>query len=159
MSSTAPTPPGHTTIESVTVEIGAPARFVWDVLVDYPGYDRWNPFTVHVETSLEIGSPIALTLPNADGSAGTFVSREHIRAVEPPHHLRYDTGEEIPGIFSVRDQWIEPLGENRCSYRTVNTFSGEHAEAMLETMGPWLKAGFDSVARALRKRAEELWSA
>ncbi|MDA3642698.1 SRPBCC domain-containing protein [Saccharopolyspora indica] len=153
MSSPAPT----RSIESITVEIGAPARFVWDVLVDFPGYDRWNPYTVHVETSLEVGSPIDLTLPNADGTAGTFVSREHIRVVAPPHHLRYDTGEEIPGIFAVRDQWIEPLGENRCSYRTTDAFRREHAEAMLVAMGPWIKAGFDSVARALKKRAEELW--
>ncbi|KAA5834922.1 SRPBCC domain-containing protein [Saccharopolyspora hirsuta] len=148
-----------TVIESVTVEIGAPARFVWDVLVDYASYPEWNPYTVQVATTLEVGAPIDLTLPNPDGAAGTFVNREHVRVVDPPHHLRYDTGAEIPGIFAVRDQWITPLGEHRCSYRTTDAFSGKHAARMLETTGPWIKAGFDAVAHALKKRAEQLWEA
>lgn len=62
-------------IESVTVEIDAPATLVWDVLVDYPSYPEWNPYTVAVETTLEVGDPIDLTLPNPDGSPGTFVNR------------------------------------------------------------------------------------
>jgi hypothetical protein len=27
----------------------------------------------------------------------------------------------------------------------------------MENSGPWVKAGFDAVARALRERAEQLW--
>ena len=30
-------------VTSVTVQINAPAAFVWDVLVDYPSYPEWNP--------------------------------------------------------------------------------------------------------------------
>lgn len=143
-------------ISSVAVEIDAPARFVWDVLVDYPNYPRWNPFTVKVETTLAIGDPVDLTLPNSDGSAGTFVNREFIRVVDPPHHLRYDTGEAIPGIFAVRDQWIEALGPDRCRYHTTDTMSGQYAQFVVDTNGAWVKAGFDAVAHALKARAELL---
>lgn len=145
-------------VESATVEIGAPARFVWDVLVDYPRYPEWNPYTVEVKTTLVIGEPIDLTLPNPDGSPGTFVNREYIRIVDRPRLLRYDTGDEIPGMFAVRDQWIQQLGPARCSYFTTDTFSGEHAAWVMENSGPWVKAGFDSVALALRVRSEELWA-
>ncbi|GAB3491091.1 SRPBCC domain-containing protein [Amycolatopsis cihanbeyliensis] len=145
-------------VESVTVEIEAPARFVWEVLVDYPRYPEWNPYTVRAETTLRIGDRIDLTVPAMDGSAGTFVNREYIRVVDPPHHLRYDTGDELPGIFAVRDQWIESLGPRRCSYRTTDTFSGEHAGQVMRQAGPWVKEGFDAVARALKARAERLWS-
>lgn len=144
-------------IESVTVEIAAPAAFVWEVLVDYPRYPEWNPYTVAVETTLEIGDPVDLTLPNPDGSPGTFVNREYIRVVDPPHHLRYDTGDEMEGIFAVRDQYIQPLGPERCTYRTTDAFSGEHAELVVEANGQWVKKGFDAVAHALRQRAEQLW--
>jgi uncharacterized protein YndB with AHSA1/START domain len=143
-------------IESVTVQIDAPAEFVWRVLVDYPRYPQWNPYTIAVHTTLALGDPIDLTLPNPDGSAGTFVNREFIRVVDPPHHLRYDTGEQLPGIFAVRDQWISPLGARRCSYRTTDTFSGEHAAAVIEHTGDWVREGFNSVARALKARAEAL---
>lgn len=146
-------------IESETVEIAAPAEHVWEVLVDYPRYPEWNPYTVAVETTLEIGDPIDLTLPNPDGSPGTFVNREYIRVVDPPHHLRYDTGDELQGVFAVRDQWIEPLGPERCTYRTTDAFSGEHAALVVEASGTWVKEGFDAVAHALRERAEQLWRA
>lgn len=143
-------------ITSVTVEIAAPAAFVWDVLTDFADYPQWNPYTVAVSTSLEIGTPIDLTLPNPDGSDGTFLNREWVRVVDPPHHLRYDTAEEMPGIFAVRDQWITPLAADRCAYHTTDTISGKYADTVMEMTGDWVKAGFDSVANALKARAEQL---
>ena len=143
-------------ITSVTVEIEAPAAFVWDVLVDYPRYPEWNPYTIAVETSLELDDRIDLTLNNPDGTEGTFVNREFIRIVDPPHHLRYDTGDEMEGIHAIRDQWINALGPDRCSYYTTDTLSGEHAGLVMELNGEWVRAGFDSVAYALKARAEQL---
>lgn len=145
-------------IESQRIEITAPARFVWEVLVDYPRYPEWNPYTVAVATTLAIGDRIDLTLPNPDGSPGTFVNREYIRVVDPPRLLRYDTGEELPGIFAVRDQWIEGLGPDRCAYRTTDTISGEHAAWVMASSGEWVRAGFNAVAEALRTRSEQLWA-
>jgi uncharacterized protein YndB with AHSA1/START domain len=146
-------------VSSVTVEIAAPASFVWDVLVDYPNYPQWNPYTVSVATTLEIGAPIDLTLPAVDGSGGTFLNREHVRIVDPPRHLQYDTGEEMPGIFAIRDQFVTELGADRCSYHTTDTISGKYADKVMEATGDWIKAGFDSVAHALKIRAEQLLAA
>jgi uncharacterized protein YndB with AHSA1/START domain len=146
-------------IESVTVEIDAPAAFVWDVLVDYAGYPQWNPYTVKVDTTLTVGDPIDLTLPRPDGSAGTFVSREYVRVVDPPRLLRYDTGDTFPGVSGVRDQWITALGPDRCGYTTRETFTGKHADRVMAAQGEWVKAGFDAVAHALRDRATALFAA
>lgn len=143
-------------VTSVTVEIAAPAEFVWDVLVDYAKYPEWNPYTIAVSTTLEIGGVIDLTLPSRDGSDTTFLNREFIRIVDPPHHLRYDTADEIPGVFGVRDQWITSLGADRCAYHTTDTLSGKYADIVMEKTGDWIKAGFDSVAHALKARAESL---
>ena len=159
MSASEPPTQREHIVSSVEVEIAAPAAFVWDVLVDYPRYPRWNPYTVQVSTTLTIGDPIDLTLPSPDGSGGTFVNREYIRVVDPPHHLRYDTGAEMPGIFAVRDQWLAESGPGSCTYRTTDAISGKYADTVMETTGAWVKAGFDAVAHALKARAEELWSA
>lgn len=147
------------TVTSVTVEIAAPAAFVWDVLVDYPRYPEWNPYTIAVDTTLEIGERIDLTLPNPDGSDGTMLNREFIRVVDPPHHLRYDTGTEYPGLLGMRDQYVTELGPDRCSYFTTDTLSGELADLVIETNGSWIKEGFDSVAHALKARAEQMLTA
>jgi uncharacterized protein YndB with AHSA1/START domain len=143
-------------VRSVTVEIEASAEFVWGVLTDYADYPQWNPYTVAVATTLEIGSLIDLTLPAVDGSGTTFVNREYVRIVDPPRHLRYDTAEEMPGIFAIRDQWLTELGPDRCAYHTTDTISGKYADKVMEMTGDWIKAGFDSVARALKTRAEAL---
>lgn len=146
-------------VTSVTVEIAAPASFVWDVLVDYASYPEWNPYTIAVDTTLEIGERIDLTLPNPDGSDGTMLNREFIRVVDPPHHLRYDTGSEYPGLLGMRDQYVTELAPDRCTYHTTDTLSGELADLVMESNGAWIKAGFDSVAEALKVRAEQLISA
>jgi uncharacterized protein YndB with AHSA1/START domain len=147
------------TITSIKVQIAAPASFVWDVLVDYANYPEWNPYTIEVTTTLEVGTPIDLTLPAPDGSDKTFVNREYIRVVDPPRHLRYDTGEEMTGIFAVRDQWIEASSSTSCEYHTTDAISGRYADAVMEQTGAWVKQGFDAVAEALKKRAETLWQA
>ena len=146
-------------VESVAVEIDAPAAFVWDVLTDYGSYPLWNPYTVEVDTTLVVGSPIDLTLPNPDGSGGTFISREYVRVVDPPRLLRYDTGDTFPNLTGVRDQWITALGADRCAYVTRETFTGELAQPVLSAQGAWIKTGFDAVAHALRDRATALFTA
>lgn len=152
------TRPGEFLIESVTVEIDAPALVVWSVLVDYPRYPDWNPFTVRAESTLEIGSRIDLYLPDPARPGETIMNREYIREVDAPHYLRYDTAEEIPGMHAVREQWVTDLGGGRSSYRTTDLFSGEIAEWVHDRQGAWVKAGFDSVCTALKARAESLYA-
>ncbi|MCS7483551.1 SRPBCC family protein [Umezawaea endophytica] len=145
-------------IESVAVEIDVPAAFAWDVLTDYARYPLWNPYTIEVDTTLVIGSPIDLTLPNPNGGGGTFVSREYVRVVDPPRLLRYDTGDTFPGLTGVRDQWLTALGPARCRYLTRETFTGRLADVVLAAQGAWVKTGFDAVAHALRDRATTLFA-
>ena len=143
-------------IESVTVEVDAPQALVWEVLVDYARYPEWNPYTVRVDTRLEVGADVHLHLPSPDKPGETMVTTEVMRVIDAPHHLQYDTAENLPGIFAVRDQWVEDLGGGRSSYRTTDVFSGEYAKAAYEMTGDWVKQGFDAVAHALKARAEAL---
>ena len=144
------------TIESVTVAIDAPQAFVWDVLVDYDRYPEWNPYTVRVDTRLEIGADVVLHLPHPDRPGETMQNVEVMRVIDAPRHLQYDTAGNLPGIFAVRDQWVEDLGDGRSSYRTTDVFSGEYAQVAYDLQGQWVKDGFDAVAHALKARAEAL---
>ena len=64
----------------------------------------------------------------------------------------------MPGIHGQRDQYIAELGPDRCEYYTTDTLSGELVELVMETTGEWIKNGFDSVAHALKARAEQLYA-
>lgn len=146
-------------IESVTVEVDAPQQVVWDVLVDYDRYPEWNPYTVRVDTTLEVGADVLLHLPHPDKPGETMTTLEHMRVIDAPHHLQYDTGDSLQGIFAVRDQWVEDLGDGRSSYRTTDVFTGEHAKLAHDLQGAWVKQGFDAVAHAIKARAEAVWAA
>ena len=143
-------------IESVTVEIDAPQSLVWDVLVDYARDPEWNPYTVRVDTALSVGADVVLHLPDPANPGSTFTTTEVMRVIDEPHHLQYDTADNLPGIFAVRDQWVEDLGDGRSSYRTTDVFSGEFAQVAYDLQGAWVKAGFDAVAHAIKDRAEAL---
>lgn len=145
-----------TTVVSDTVEIDAPPEAVWAVMVDFERYPEWNPFTVKVDAVLEMGARVVLHLPDPTNPGSTFENVEWISAIEPPFHLQYNTGAEIPGIHAVRDQWVADLGGGRSSYRTTDAFTGEIAAYVFETQGPWVTAGFNATARALKARVESL---
>ena len=147
-----------TTVYSELVQIDAPADVVWAVMIDFARYPEWNPYTIKVETTLEIGAPVVLTLPDPANPGSTFQTHEQISAIEPLHHLQYNTGDSIPGVHAVRDQWVQVTGHHTCSYQTTDVFTGEYAQAAFDAMGAWVTEGFTATAHALKARAEALWT-
>lgn len=150
-----------TTVRSVTVDIDAPADVVWAVVTDFASYPDWNPFTVRVDTDGEVGDDVLLHLPDPARPGETFTTLEHVRvkqapAPDRPGHLQYDTGDSIPGMLAVRDQWVTDLGGGRSSYSTTDAFTGEVAQVVYDLQAEWVKAGFDATAHALKARAEAL---
>ncbi len=147
-----------TTVVSDVVEIDAPASQVWAVMVDFASYPSWNPFTVKVETALELGAQVVLHLPDPAKPGETFTTLEQISAIVPNEHLQYNTGDSIPGVHAVRDQWVRSLGAERCSYQTTDAFTGEYAQVAFDLQGAWVTNGFNATASALKDRAEVLWA-
>ena len=110
-------------VTSIKVEIDAPASVVWDVLVDLPRYQEWNPFTARVESTLEVGDAVHLYIPDP-AAPGEFIHVvETMAAVEPCQLLSW---EQKPSATSKdaarRDQYIEALGPERSAYFTTNIF-------------------------------------
>lgn len=147
-----------TTIVSDTVEIDAPQAFVWSVVVDFERYAEWNPYTFRVDTTLELGAEVLLHLPDPGKPGESFTTLEHMRVIDAPHHLQYDTGDSFAPMLAIRDQWVEDLGNGRSSYRTTDVFQGPGAEAIYAMQSDWVTAGFNATAYALKAHAEKLWS-
>jgi hypothetical protein len=146
-----------TTIRSDIVQVDAPSDFVWTVIVDFARYPEWNPYTVKVEATLELGALVVLHLPDPAQPGETFETVEWISAIEPLRHLQYNTGDSFPGLHAIRDQWVTQTGDRRCSYHTTDVFTGEHAKAVYDAQVDWVTAGFNATARAVKARAEQLW--
>ncbi len=142
-------------ITSEKVTIHAPASVVWQVLTDLEKYPEWNPFTVQAVSNLKIGSPIDMTLPKANGKAMT--QREYIKVVDIEKQLSWGAPMPYRWILeALRDQYIAVLDENTCTYFTTDSFWGLLTNTVMKQQGLWVKNGFDSVAFALKQRAESL---
>ena len=144
-------------VRSVTVDIEAPQAFVWEVLLDYARYPEWNPYTVRVESTCVVGDPVDLYLPDPNRPGELMHQREWVCLVDPPHRFAYEMRPtpEID-VHARRDQYVVATGQNTCQYWTTDAFDGPLASFVMEHTGAWVKEGFDSVAHALKARAEAL---
>ena len=146
-------------VRSVTVEIAAPQAFVWEVLLDYPRYPEWNPYTVRVESTCLLGDPVDLHLPDPLKPGELMHQREWVCLVEPPHRFAYEMHPTPElDVHARRDQYVEATSFETCRYWTTDVFTGPAAALVMEHSGAWVKTGFDAVAEALRSRAQELWA-
>lgn len=154
--------PGHdsaTTVRSIEIEIDTPASVVWEVLTDLDNYPNWNPFCIEVESTLEIGAPVEMTLVDYSGATETFEYTEYVCAVVPEHLLSWELRPtELSMQAARRDQVIEPIDETRCRYYSTDAFLGEEAHQIMADTGAWVKRAFDDTAVALKARCETLYA-
>lgn len=145
-----------------STEIDADVATVWSVLKDVERYPEWNPFTVSVRTTFELGSPVDMQVAlrgrrDRQGRPRTMRQVEYVTS--------YDEGRRVswgvnvgPGWFITADRWQEltDLGDGRTRYETVDEFTGVGVGLMLALMERHMARGFAEVAHALKARCEAL---
>jgi len=145
-------------VRSELVEIDAPASVVWDILTALPRYGEWNPFCIKAISTLRIGAPIEMHLTNFWNSE-IAINTEFVCANEPERMLSWELKHTPDWPYQARrDQLVEPLGPDRCSYISINAFYGDTGTHVMRFAGPWVKAAFDNTAQALKARAEAMWA-
>lgn len=138
------------TIETA-IEIDAPPADVWAVLVDGQAYPDWNPFVRALEGDLRVGERIRVRLQPPGGRGMTF--RPVVRAVDPPHELRWLGQLGLPRIFDGEHRFVlEPLdGGTRTRFVHGESFRG----VLVPFVGSMLRdttTGFAAFNEALRDR-------
>lgn len=142
-------------ILSDCVRINAPRELVWEILTDLKQYPAWNPFTYKVESTLSIGDPVDLTVKM--GMLGNKQQREIVCTVKKPEQLSWNMKLGMPWLLQAqRDQFLLEVDSNTCTYQTSDTFSGLLTPLVLALYESQIKKGFNSVAYALKIRAEAL---
>ncbi len=144
-------------VSSEEIIINAPAKVVWDVIVDFANYGLWNTFCPSIKGKPVVGSPVEMQV---DMGNGLQLQVEYVTKVEPIHTIVWSM-ENKPGdpIHADRAQYVTPIDDMSCRYVSVDEFSGEFAGPMIEQMGALVEKGFNACATDLKKRAEELFRA
>jgi len=146
-------------VTSVKVEINAPAQLVWDILTDFEHYRDWNRFCPDFKTTGKLGDPVYMQV-RMPGAEDTFLVTEYLIAWEPCRLLSWEQRPtETNKDAARRDQYIEVLDDQRCTYFTTDIFLGINADAIMREHGAWVKEGFDQIALDLKKHAEAVWAA
>ncbi|HVZ35069.1 MAG TPA: hypothetical protein VG963_21735 [Polyangiaceae bacterium] len=137
-------------------EIQAPASAVWDVLMDLDHYPQWNPYTIGMKSTLQIGDPMVMTVKMDD--LITLEQTEYIRVLEKDHKVCWGINTDTPDLNSgERCQWLEPLADGGTRYVTEDLIEGTLNPLVLLLFGDDTKVGFEGVAAALKVRVESLY--
>ena len=144
-------------VSSEKVIIEAPIELVWGVLVDFERYADWNSFCPHAKAELALGQPIHMQV---DLGFGLQEQVEIICRIEPPTAIAWRMANQ-PGdpVHAERTQTLEKLGEARCSYLSVDLFSGPGVPDMMAALGQAVEDGFNLCARDLKRHCEALYRA
>ncbi len=142
-----------TRVIEASSEIDAAPEAIWPVLTDLARYEEWNPFTYHIESTLEIGAPVRLSVQLSDD--WQTVSVNYVTHVDEPHTLAWRTQLGARFIMhSHRFQTLEPLDDGRTRYTTRETFWGPLVPVVMMASREHVQRGFETVARTLKERVE-----
>jgi hypothetical protein len=135
------------------IEIDAPADRIFDILADLKSYSEWNPFTPRVESTLRTGDPVHLYVRLRGQRLSHRV--EYVSRNQRPTHLCWGT--TIGADFLLRAercQILTPIDAHRTRFVNQDEIRGWLAPLVMLLFGRDMQRGFESVAAALKQRAE-----
>lgn len=129
----------------------APER-LWDVLVDFPGWSRWNPHETDVDGQLAFGAPFRLT--EAWPEMAPRPVEGQINEWQPLAQLVWF--EKRGWLFStVRYFEIEELDRGSCILATGMMFQGLRAELFMDKHRRVIRNALGDICDRLKVVAEQ----
>jgi hypothetical protein len=107
---------------STTVDIGAPAQAVWDVLADFAAYGEWNPH-MRIEGTAQAGTRLVVHMM-ANGERG-MAFKPTVLAAAPGRELRWLGKLGAGGIVDGEHFFVlTPNADDATRLTHGETFSG-----------------------------------
>ncbi|KAJ7601006.1 hypothetical protein C8J56DRAFT_23715 [Mycena floridula] len=174
MSSTIPTLADNAVlILHASIIIDAPVEKVWDILLDFPSYEKWNAF-VRAQTIIDPQTGAALASQTLTGPGqkmrlnthlpptlgeGSFFQKNttHVLsiAMDPINHrAAWITTTPKFLLYAERWQTLTVLEDGKVKYDTIETFQGILAYFVKWFVGSNLRLAFKAMAEGLKNRAE-----
>ncbi len=137
------------------IEINASAEDVWNILINFNEYPKWNPFITNISGEMKEGSQIRVTIKPA-GEDGMEFNPEILIAT-PNTELRWLGRILIPGIFDGEHYFkIEPISNSKVRFTQGEYFSGFLVLPLWSSIEEKTKNGFTAMNKALKIQAESI---
>ena len=133
------------------IDIAAPARAVWMVLIDFAAYPDWNPFIRRLQGEPTVGTQLEVTLQPPGGSAMSF--KPTVLVAEIGRELRWRGRVLVPGLFDGEHAFRLEPAPSGCRFHHDETFSG----LLVPLFGAMLaktEQGFVAMNEAIKRRVE-----
>ena len=133
-------------------EIDAPVERVWQVLMDFDSYPRWNPFIRSIRGMPEVGSRLEVEI----GASGTrpMRFRPTVRVAVRNREFRWLGRLVIPGLFDGEHIFeLTALGSQSTRFVQRERFRGLFLPFLARRLEKDVRRGFEEMNRALRGRA------
>jgi hypothetical protein len=137
-----------------SIDIEAPARDVWELLIDFAAFPLWNPFIVDAEGRPQVGSQLRLRMQPVGGAAVKLQPR--VVEVIDGQRLRWEGRFGVRGLFDADHLFIvEPRGAARSRLVQQETFSGLLVPFFGRSLDRGTLPAFQAMNMALKERAEK----
>ena len=135
-----------------SIDIDAPPRVVWDVLVDLDAYAEWNPFIVSSSGSVAVGERLTNRMEPPGGRGLTF--KPVVTEVADQQVLEWLGRLGVPGIFDGRHRFELSEQGGRTRLEQSESFFGILVPFMRKSLDGQTLQGFEAMNAALKERAE-----
>ena len=132
------------------IEVGAPARKVWDILLDFQSYSDWNPFIFRVSGNSLVGNRIRIWLRTPGGKERIY----------DPTIIKIDAGKELrwrgKSFFLDGEHVfvVDEIAPARTRFAQFEIFRGILSRFFGQSTENDISAGFELMNQAVKRRAE-----
>jgi hypothetical protein len=139
---------------ATSVDIGAPVRRVWSILMDFAAYPSWNPFIRSLLGQPDPGSTLQVTIQPVGGRAITLSPT--VLAQVPEREFRWKGTQVLPGLFDGEHCFrLSAVTDSASRLVHEEFFTGLLVPlAMRGRLKAGTLAGFEAMNQALKARAE-----
>jgi uncharacterized membrane protein len=135
-----------------TIEIAAPPKRVWDVMIDVERWPEWTSSVSRVEllggTAFTVGSRVRIRQPRLAAAVWT------VTTIEPERYFEWRS--VVPGLTSIGGHRVEPLGSERSRVVLSVEWRGVLAPLINLIYGGLSRRYVATEAEGLKRRSERL---
>jgi hypothetical protein len=130
------------------IVINASREAIWQVLTNLQAYREWNPFTIKIDTTWEIGDAVILTV-KMKPSHPPMIRKEYLTTYEPISKLAW--GFSWGWILKAeRTQELIPVNDHETLYKNEDIVAGPLAPLAHLLYGQYIQAGFEAISESLK---------
>lgn len=133
--------------------IQAAADKVWQILMNFENYGKWNPFITAISGSTTVGSQLKVQL-RLPGHKPMNIAPK-VSLCEPKRHFAWQGHMFFRGLFDGEHHFeLEVLDKNTCRFLHYEKFSGILLPLLWRMLDKDTRAGFEQMNAALKQLAE-----